>query len=255
MFSKIIRKRLTIKYHQKSGRNNQGIITVRHRGGGTKRRIRIVDNFRFFFNLEGIVLEPKIYDPLKTSFISLILYKNGMFSFISKPRFLESGNFITYMSRYFMRLGNCCPLRVIPEGVFLNSVDFNPGSKSKIARAAGTTVFIINKFSVLGNKVLIKLPSTEEYLLNANSIATIGRLDNISHNTFFYSKAGQIRLKGKRPHVRGVAMNPIDHPHGGNTSIGRQPVSPWGKYAKGGKTRNKYKNSINIYKRRKIIND
>ena len=246
-----IKKRLTYKYHQKSGRNNQGIITVRHRGGGTKRRIRIIDNFRYFFNLESIVLQPKVYDPLRTAFVSLILYKNGIFSFILKPRFLESGNFITYMSRFFMRLGNSCPLRVIPEGVFLNSVDFNPGSKCKIARSAGSTVFIINKFSTLGNKVLLKLPSTEEYLLNANSIASIGRLDNIAHNTFFFTKAGQMRNKGKRPHVRGVAMNPIDHPHGGNTSIGRQPVSPWGKYAKGGKTRTKTISCKFIYKRRK----
>jgi len=149
-----------------------------------------------------------------------------------------------------MKIGNTCPLRIIPEGIFLNSVQFKQGSLKNIGRSAGCFVFIINKFSSFGNKVLVKLPSSEEYLLNCNNVASIGRLDNIYHNVFVYQKAGNLRRRGRRPHVRGVAMNPIDHPHGGNTSIGRQPVSIWGKYAKGGKTRKTVISKKFIYKRR-----
>jgi len=111
-------------------------------------------------------------------------------------------------------------------------------------------VFIINKFNTLGNKILVKLPSSEEYLLDTNTIASIGRIDNINHNSVIYRKAGILRRKGYRPHVRGVAMNPIDHPHGGNTSIGRHPVSPSCKLAKGGKTRKNIQTNKFIYKRR-----
>jgi len=249
-FSKI-KKRLTVKFHQTGGRNNQGVITVRHRGGGLKRRVRLIDYFKFFYNLQSIVLDPMFYDPIHTSYISLILYKNGVFSFISKPRFLEKGDKLLFTSSYLLKTGNTCPLRVIPEGVFVNSVEYNQGSKGKIARSAGTFVFIINKFSTVGNKVLVRLPSSEEYLLNCNNVATMGRLDNLLHNKMVYKKAGALRRRGIRPYVRGVAMNPIDHPHGGNTSIGRQPVSLWGRYAKGGKTRKLLIKKIFIYKRRK----
>jgi len=150
-----------------------------------------------------------------------------------------------------MQVGNTCPLRSIPEGIFLNSVEFNQGLKTKICRTAGSFVFIINKFFTLGNKILLRLPSFEEYLLNCNSIASVGRLDNINHNLVKYKKAGELRRRGFRPHVRGVAMNPIDHPHGGNTSIGRHPVSLWGKNAKGGKTRKRLFLKCFIFKKRK----
>lgn len=250
IYYKIIKKRLTVLLKRKGGRNNQGLITIRHRGGGLKRRIRCIDFFSFFYNIESIVLNPIIYDPLRTSYVSLILYKNGVFSLILRPRFLEIGHIILYSSNYSMKIGNTCNLRIIPEGIFLNSVQLKQGESKKLARSAGCSVFIINKFSAFGNKVLIKLPSSEEYLVNCNNIGTIGRLDNIYNNTLVYNKAGVMRRKGIRPHVRGVAMNPIDHPHGGNTSIGRQPVSLWGKYAKGGKTRSKPISKKFIYKRR-----
>jgi len=165
MYIRCIKKKLSFKLQKKGGRNNQGIITIRHRGGGLKRRIRSIDFFSFFYNIESIVLVPFIYDPLRTSFVSLILYKNGVFSFILRPRFLETGNVIFFSSNYSMNIGNTCPLRIIPEGIFLNSVQFKLSSKKNIARSAGCCIFIINKFSSFGNKILVKLPSSEEYYL------------------------------------------------------------------------------------------
>lgn len=242
-YRKKIRSHLTKMLPKANGRNNQGRITVRHRGGGIRKRYNLVDFFRVFFFLQAIVIEPLLYDSRRSSFISLILYKNGFFSYILKPRFLQKNDKIIYSKDYKLQLGCAFPLRTIPEGIFLNSVEFKPGKGAQLARSAGTFVFIINKFFTLANKILIKCPSSEEYLLDCNNLAVIGRLDNLNHINRKLTKAGQNRNKGIRPHVRGVAMNPIDHPHGGNTSIGRQPVSPWGKYAKGGKTKktlNKY---------------
>lgn len=148
--------------------------------------------------------------------------------------------------------GNSCNLRIVPDGLYVNSISLKLEKKFVYGKAAGCHLFIINKFCTLGSKVLIRLPSREEYLVDCNNLCNIGRIDNIDHRYKRYTKAGELRRKGKRPYVRGVAMNPIDHPHGGNTAIGRQPVSIWARnYAKGGSTR---KNPINrefIFHRRK----
>jgi len=254
---KFIKKKSTVRYHQKSGRNNQGIITVRHRGGGLVRRINLIDHFHAFFNLEAIVLYPRIHDSFRTAFVSLILYKNGVFSYILKPKHLKQGDIIKFAKKYDIYLqkirdGHTYPLRTIPEGIFVHSVQGHQYSKAKIARSAGNFVYIVNKFIILGNKILLRFRSREEYLMNCNSIASIGRLDNEKHFVTRIKKAGDNRRKGKRPHVRGVAMNPVDHPHGGNTSLGCQPVSPWGKSAKGGvRTRKRAISKSLLYKRRR----
>ena len=223
---------------------------MRHRGGGLKRRMRIIDFSKYYYKLCSLVLEPEVHDPFRTSLVSLVMYENGVFSLILKPRFLVSGDILTFTSTFYNQIGITCPLRSIPEGVYLNSVQFNIRAISKVARSAGCALFIINKFIILDNKILVKLPSSEEYLLNCNNMGTYGRLDNIYHFEKQYKKAGDLRRKGIRPHVRGVAMNPIDHPHGGNTSKGCHPVSLWGNLAKGGKTRKTIMDPEIIYKRK-----
>jgi len=254
-FSNSIIKRLTYGHSRCSGRNFNGRITIRHRGGSVKRKIRLIDYWRIFCNIPAIVLIPQIYDPLKTIYLSLILYKNGVFSFISKPRFLECGHIIFFTSKkLFHIIGNSYPLRIIPEGLYLNSVTLHNTAKFVFAKSAGAYTFVISKHSIIGNKVLVKLPSQEEYLLNCNNICQLGRMDNIIHRNKRFKKAGQRRWKGKRPYVRGVAMNPVDHPHGGNTSIGRQHLSIWARnYAKGGATRKKDFNLKIIFHRRNLF--
>ena len=153
------------------------------------------------------------------------------------------------MNNFCLGIGNSFPLRVVPDGVFLYSLEYKQGEYAKIARAAGAYIYIVNKFTRLGNKVLIRFRSKEEYLLNCNVLGNMGRLDNINHRYFKYKKAGVNRRRGIRPTVRGVAMNPIDHFHGGRSYIGGDPVSIYGKLAKGGRTR-KNVNNKNIYKRR-----
>lgn len=252
-FYSLVIKNLIYGLNRKSGRNNQGKITVRHRGGMFyKRKIRFIDYWRFMANIPAIVLIPQIYDPLKTFFLSLILYKNGIFSFIVKPRFLEQGDIIKYSTKTIPpQSGNSCNLRIVPDGLYVNNVSLTLSNKFVYGKSAGCYLFIINKFCTLGNKVLIRLPSKEEYLVNCNNLCNVGRIDNIDHRYKRYTKAGQLRRKGKRPYVRGVAMNPIDHPHGGNTSIGRQPISIWARtLSKGGRTRKLSINRNFIFHRR-----
>jgi len=249
IYSYKILKNLTTKLKKNNGRNNQGLITVRHKGGGLKKRYKLVDYTKFFMNLKGIILINNIYDSFRSSFISLILYKNGIFSLILKPRLLNEGDTIALLNTFCLGVGNSFPLRVVPDGVFLYSLEYKQGEYAKIARAAGAYIYIVNKFTRIGNKVLIRFRSKEEYLLNCNILGIMGRLDNINHRYFKYKKAGINRRRGIRPTVRGVSMNPIDHFHGGRSYIGGDPVSIYGKLAKGGRTRKQLINK-NIYKRR-----
>ena len=226
--------------HKSGGRNNTGRTTVRHRGGGHKRKYRIIDFKRNKFGVSGRVTTIE-YDPNRNARISLVIYADGEKRYIISPEGLNVGDTIVSGENAEIRVGNTLPLRNIPVGTIVHCVELKPGKGGQLGRAAGTSVQISAKD---GNYAQIKLRSGELRLVRQECLATIGVVGNSDHAIINLGKAGRKRWLGFRPKVRGVAMNPIDHPHGGGegrTSGGRHPVTPWGKPTKGKRTRKKNK--------------
>jgi len=235
-------KTLTESLNKTGGRDNQGHISSRHRGGGHKRKYRIIDFKRTKFDIEATV-ERIEYDPNRTARIALIKYKDGELAYILAPQRLQAGDIVVASNNADIKPGNALPLQNIPVGTILHNVELKPGKGGQLARSAGTYVQLTGKDS---GYALIRLKSGEVRRVPATCMATVGAVSNQDHQNQKIGKAGRSRWLGRRPHVRGVAMNPVDHPHGGGegkTSGGRHPVSPWGKPAKGGRTRNRKKPS------------
>ena len=230
-------KPLLAPWREKAGRNNHGRITVRRRGGGHKRRYRVIDFKRDKFGIPGKV-ETVEYDPNRSANIALILYKDGERRYIIAPNGLTVGTTIVSDKKVEIEVGNCAPLSALPIGANVHNVELNLGQGAQMARSAGSFVTISGRD---GDYSIVKLPSGEIRKVHSRCIATIGIVGNGEHELISLGKAGRSRWMGKRPKVRGVAMNPVDHPHGGGegkTSGGRHPVTPWGKHTKGKKTRN-----------------
>nr|YP_010851658.1 ribosomal protein L2 [Echinothamnion hystrix]WGH14537.1 ribosomal protein L2 [Echinothamnion hystrix] len=245
-------KKLIKHKHSFQGRNNRGTITSRHRGGGHKKQYRIIDFKRNKRNLIGIVASIE-YDPYRNARIALINYEDGEKRYILQPRSLRVGNKIIAGNNSPIEVGNALPLEQIPLGTAVHNIELKPRKGGQIVRAAGTYAQIVAKE---GNLITLKLPSSEVRTINKECYATIGQIGNIDYNNIKIGKAGRKRWLGKRPSVRGVVMNPIDHPHGGGegrSPIGKpQPVTPWGKPTLGQKTRKKKKYSnMYILRRRK----
>lgn len=234
-----------------SGRNSYGRITVRHRGGGNRRKYRIIDFKRNKPDMPATVLTIE-YDPNRTAHIALIQYEDGEKRYILAPNGLKVGDVVESGPKADIKPGNALPLVNIPVGTFIHNVELYPGKGAQLARAAGITAQLMAKE---GNYALIRLPSGELRNVPANCMATIGQVSNIEHENVSLGKAGRKRHMGWRPTVRGSVMNPNDHPHGGGegkSPVGRPgPVTPWGKPALGYKTRKKSKLSDKfIVKRR-----
>ncbi len=229
--------------HRKKGRNNRGVITCRHRGGGHKRLYRIID---FRRDKRGIPATVKTieYDPNRSARICLVEYEDGEKRYILAPRNLEVGATIMAGPEAPFELGNAMPLERIPLGTVVHNVELYPGRGGQIARAAGTGAQVVAKE---GKYVSLKLPSGEVRMIRGECYATIGQVGNVDHSNLSLGKAGRSRWLGRRPHVRGSVMNPVDHPHGGGEGkapIGRStPVTPWGKPTLGYKTRKRNKPS------------
>jgi len=223
-----------------SGRNNYGRMTVRSRGGGHKRLYRVIDFKRDKRDVEAKVVSIE-YDPNRSARIALLYYLDGEKRYILAPDGLKVGDRVVAGEKVKLSVGNAMPLANIPVGTIVHNVELNPGRGGQLARSAGTFVQLVGKE---GKHCIIKLPSGETRILHKNCSATIGQIGNQDHFNISLGKAGRSRWLGKRPKVRGVAMNPVDHPHGGGegkTSGGRHPVTPWGKPTKGYKTRKKNK--------------
>lgn len=234
-------KKLIKSNHRRKGRNNRGVITVRHRGGGHKRRYRLIDFQRNKHDIEATVASIE-YDPNRNARIALLKYKDGEKRYILHPNNVNVGDSIISGTNSPFKNGNCLPLEQIPLGTSIHNIELIPNRGGQIVRAAGTSAKILAKE---GDYVTLRLPSKEIRLIRKECFATIGE---ISFNDAFLvrsGKAGRTRWLGKRPTVRGSVMNPCDHPHGGGegrTPIGRtRPLTPWGKPALGIKTRNKKK--------------
>lgn len=241
-------KGLLVSLRRSGGRNAYGRITVRHRGGGAKRKYRIIDFKRAQKEVPGVVSAFE-YDPNRNVTIALIVYRNGAKGYILKPAELKRGSTVLASTKAEAHVGNCMPLRNIPVGFFVHNVELYPGQGGKFARSAGSSVQLVAKENDLA---ILKMPSGEVRTLGLNNWATIGTLGNADFCNISLGKAGRTRHRGFRPSVRGMAMNPVDHPHGGGegrSKSGSHPVSPWGKSAKGVRTR-KRKSSA-IIKRRK----
>ncbi|MDQ3022010.1 MAG: 50S ribosomal protein L2 [Bacteroidota bacterium] len=243
-------KSLLAPLKKSGGRNNLGRITTRFRGGGHKRRYRIID-FKRNNGAEAEVIAIE-YDPNRTARIALIKYPDGEKNYIVAPNGIKVGEKIESSNEADLKAGNAMEISAIPVGTFIHNIELKPGKGAQLARSAGTSAQIVAKDIKYSQ---IKLPSGEVRMINNNCKATIGVVSNIDHENISLGKAGRSRWLGRRPHVRGVAMNPVDHPMGGGegkTSGGGHPVSPWGLPAKGYKTRKK-KNISNkfIVKKRK----
>ena len=243
-------KKLTTSKKSTGGRNNQGHITSRHIGGGKKRKYRIIDFKRKKFDVYAEIVRNE-YDPNRSAFISLLKYEDGEYSYIISPQKVNVGDKVISSSNAEIKEGNCLPLKNIPVGTNIHNIELKPGSGGQLARSAGTSAQIISKEETY---VQLKLVSGEIRIVNKNCLATIGIVSNSDNKNVKLGKAGRKRYLGYRPKVRGVVMNPVDHPHGGGegrTSGGRHPVTPWGKSTKGKKTRTNKKTNVFILKRRK----
>ncbi|WP_419948126.1 50S ribosomal protein L2 [Candidatus Palauibacter sp.] len=234
-------KSLTEGLPKKSGRNHHGRITSRRRGGGHKRRYRRIDFKRRKDGVPGVVAEIE-YDPNRSARIALIHYADGEKRYILHPRGLRVGDTVLSGSGIDPNVGNCLPLREVPLGTVVHGVELAPGKGAQMARSAGASVQVVAKER---GTVTLRLPSSEMRMVPETCRATVGQVGNVDHELIRAGKAGRSRWKGRRPRVRGVAMNPVDHPLGGGegrSSGGRPPVSPWGK-PEGRKTRKKRKPS------------
>ncbi len=229
-------KALTEGLTKKGGRNNTGRITMRRQGGGHKRLYRMVDFKRRKTDMEATVLRLE-YDPNRTAFIALIEYKDGEKSYILAPQRLAEGDKVISSEKADVKPGNTMPLRVMPVGTIIHNIEMKPGKGGQIARSAGTYAQLVGRGDGYAQ---VRLKSGEMRMIHQNCLATVGAVSNPDHMNINLGKAGRKRWLGKRPQVRGVAMNPVDHPHGGGegrTSGGRHPVTPWGKPTKGARTR------------------
>ncbi|MBF0279591.1 MAG: 50S ribosomal protein L2 [SAR324 cluster bacterium] len=243
-------KSLLAPLKKSGGRNNNGRITVRHHGGGHKRRYRIVDFKRNKFNIPAKVLSIE-YDPNRSARISLVQYTDGEKRYIITPEGLTVGDTVVTSEQAEIRVGNTMPLKNIPVGTTLHCVELKPQKGAQLARSAGSSVQLMGKDV---EYVQLKLRSGEIRLVRSECLATIGSVGNSESMNLKQGKAGRRRWKGIRPTVRGVVMNPVDHPHGGGegrTSGGRHPVSPWGVPTKGYRTRNNKATDKYIVRRRK----
>ena len=244
-------KTLTEGLRAKGGRNNYGRITVRWRGGGHKRTYRTIDFRRRKFDVSATV-ERLEYDPNRTAFIALIRYDDGEQAYILAPQRLQPGDKVVSGERADIKPGNAMPLKNIPVGTIVHNVELKPGRGGQMARAAGTYVQLVGRDAGLA---LLRMASGEVRMVRTECMATIGAVSNPDQQNISIGKAGRNRWKGRRPSVRGVAMNPVDHPHGGGegrTSGGRHPVTPWGKSTKGKKTRHNKKTDGMILRRRRV---
>jgi len=242
-------KKLTEGLTKTGGRNNLGRLTARRRGGGHKRLYRVVDFKRRKFDVPAKVARLE-YDPNRSAFIALIEYEDGEQSYILAPQRLAVGDTVISGQRADIKPGNAMPLSSIPVGTIVHNVEMKAGRGGQIARAAGTYVQLVGRDS---GYALLRLGSGEVRMVRAECMASIGAVSNPDQANVKIGKAGRNRWLGKRPSVRGVAMNPVDHPHGGGegrTSGGRHPVTPWGKPTKGAKTRRNKKTNALIVRRR-----
>jgi large subunit ribosomal protein L2 len=244
-------KSLTEGLRSQGGRNNLGRITVRFRGGGHKRRYRIIDFKRNKFDVAATV-ERLEYDPNRTAFIALIRYEDGEVAYILAPQRLAVGDTVISGAKVDIKPGNALPLKNIPVGTVVHNVEMKIGKGGQMARSAGTYVQLVGKDQGYAQ---LRLSSGEVRVVRGECMATIGAVSNPDQQNINLGKAGRSRWLGRRPHNRGVSMNPIDHPHGGGegrTSGGRHPVTPWGKPTKGKKTRNNKKTDSLIMRRRQL---
>ena len=256
-FEEITKKRperkLTTALRKTGGRNNHGRITSRHRGGGHQRRYRIIDFKRNKYDMSAVIASIE-YDPNRSPRIALLEYEDGEKRYIIAPDGLKVGDKVisTQHNQIPFKTGNAMPLGSIPEGLLVHNIELKPGKGAQMARSAGAYARIMANEAGM---ITLKLPSGEMRMVSEQCIATIGMVGNKSHESIVIGKAGRTRWLGRRPKVRGVVMNPVDHPHGGGegrTSGGRHPVSPWGMPTKGYRTRKKNNASDKyIVKRRK----
>lgn len=254
-FEEITKKRpeksLTEGIHRKAGRNHHGRITVRHRGGGTKRVYRVIDFKRQKLDIPAQVIAIE-YDPFRTARIALLEYQDGQKVYILAPLGLKVGDAVVAGPTADIKPGNALSLKDIPVGTVVHAVEMHPGRGAQLARSAGTSAQLAAKE---GRYALLRLPSGELRRVPVQCMATVGQVGNIEHENITIGKAGRNRWAGRRPTVRGSVMNPVDHPHGGGEGkapIGRKhPVTPWGKPALGKKTRKKRKASDRLIVRRR----
>jgi len=241
-------KRLLAPLKHSGGRNNRGRMTVRHRGGGHKRMLRIIDFKRDKDSVPAVVAALE-YDPNRSANIALLHYKDGDKRYILAPEGLKVGDPVESGAQADIKPGNALVLKNIPLGSFVHAVEMKPGAGAQLARGAGAQAQLMAKE---GKFALLKLPSGEQRMVLAECRATIGQVGNLEHENLSIGKAGRNRHLGWRPHVRGVAMNPVDHPHGGGEgrSKGNHPQSPWGMPTKGYKTRGKKRSDNYIVSRR-----
>jgi large subunit ribosomal protein L2 len=243
-------KGLTEGEHSSGGRNNHGRITSRFRGGGHKQAYRLVDFKRRKFDVAAVV-ERLEYDPNRTAFIALIKYADNELSYIIAPQRLKVGDPVVSGLRVDIKPGNAMPLAAIPVGTIIHNIELKPGAGGKMARSAGTFAQLVGKDQGYAQ---IKLTSGELRIVRAECMASIGAVSNADHQNEQIGKAGRSRWLGRKPHQRGVVMNPVDHPHGGGegrTSGGRHPVTPWGQPTKGYKTRTNKRTDDLIIRRAK----
>ena len=243
-------KSLTHGLTKSGGRNNLGRMTTRRRGGGHKRSYRIIDFKRRKRDVPATV-ERIEYDPNRTAFIALLRYEDNELSYILAPQRLKAGDRVVASEKTDIKPGNAMPLRNVPVGTIVHNVELKPGKGAQMARAAGSYVQLVGRDAGFS---LLRLASCEVRMVPGGCMATVGAVSNQDHANRNDGKAGRSRWKGKRPSVRGVAMNPIDHPHGGGegrTAGGRHPVTPWGQPTKGYKTRKNKSTDKNIVRRRK----
>ncbi|HZD25626.1 MAG TPA: 50S ribosomal protein L2 [Alphaproteobacteria bacterium] len=243
-------KTLTHGLTKSGGRNNTGRITARRRGGGTKRLYRVIDFKRNRLD-EAAVVERLEYDPNRSAFIALVRYPDNTLSYILAPQRLAVGDRVVAGKRVDVKPGNAMPLSSMPVGTIVHNVELKPGAGGQLARSAGTYAQLAGRDE---GYAILRLSSGEQRLVRGECMATVGAVSNPDHGNIKLAKAGRRRWLGKRPAVRGVAMNPVDHPHGGGegrTSGGRHPVTPWGKPTKGKRTRQNKATDKYILRRRK----
>jgi large subunit ribosomal protein L2 len=252
-FDEITRSRpersLVAKKNSRAGRNNEGHITARHRGGGVKRRYRIVDFKRNKFGVPAKVFSIE-YDPNRSARIALLHYVDGEKRYILAPNGLKVGDRVMSGPEADIRVGNALPLRNIPTGTVIHNIEMHKGRGGQIVRSAGTAAQLMAKE---GDYAIVRLPSGEQRTIHLDCIATVGQVGNLDHENVRIGKAGRSRYLGRRPHVRGSVMNPVDHPHGGGEGrapIGGQPQTPWGKPAMGFRTRHNKRTDKYILRRR-----
>ncbi|HEV7493518.1 50S ribosomal protein L2 [Baekduia sp.] len=243
-------KALTTGLKKSGGRNTHGRITSRHRGGGAKRKYRMIDFKRQKDGVPARVAAIE-YDPNRTAYIALVNYADGDKRYILAPNRLRVGMTVESGERADITVGNCLPLRAIPTGTTVHNVEITPGRGGQMGRSAGTSIQLVAKE---GNRATLRLPSGEMRMVPSDCRATVGSIGNAEHQNITIGKAGRSRHKGIRPQTRGTAMNPVDHPHGGgegSTTAGRHPVTPWGVPTLGYPTRKKNKPSDRMIVRRR----